>query len=132
MVNNTVYQFVGSNLGVEIFLNKRERQKKGEMKNWGFSVHFVLAFQGNSIHTLHLRFSQDITQWCNVYTKTDSWFQESYKEFGQLQTSSGKYKKLKLHGLVVSKECIPSAKTYTEDLSFNYWCENSPNSLCHF
>ena len=30
---------------------------------------------------------------------------------------------------------IPSAKTYTEDLSyitFNYLSENSPNSLCHF
>ena len=27
MVNNTVYHFVGSNLGVEIFLKKREHQK---------------------------------------------------------------------------------------------------------
>ena len=32
MVNNTVYQFVGSNLGVEIFLKKREHQKKGVLK----------------------------------------------------------------------------------------------------
>ena len=33
------------------------------------------------------------------------------------------------------KKYIPSAKTYTEDLSnitFNYLCENSPNFLCHF
>ena len=32
MVNNTVYQFVGSNLGIEIFLKKREHQKKGALK----------------------------------------------------------------------------------------------------
>ena len=33
------------------------------------------------------------------------------------------------------QKCIPSTKTYTEDLSnitFNYFCENSPNSLSHF
>ena len=32
MLNNTFYQFVRSNLGVEIFLKKRERQKKGALK----------------------------------------------------------------------------------------------------
>ena len=43
---------------------------------------------------------------------------------------------MKFNGLHLSKNYIPSAKTlYTEDLSnitFNYLCENSPNSLCHF
>ena len=47
-----------------------------------------------------------------------------------------KSKKLKFNGLHLSKKYIPSAKTlYTKDLSnitFNYLCENSPNSLCHF
>ena len=33
----------------------------------------------------------------------------------------------------LSKKYIPSAKTlYTEDLTFNYLCENSPNYLCHY
>ena len=32
MVNNTVYHFVGSNLGLEIFFKKREHQKKGALK----------------------------------------------------------------------------------------------------
>ena len=47
MVNNTVYHFVGSNLGVEIFLKKREHQKKGglRLEDWGTSVHFVLGFK---------------------------------------------------------------------------------------
>ena len=31
-VNNTVYHFIGSNLGVEIFLKRREHQKKGALK----------------------------------------------------------------------------------------------------
>ena len=115
---------------------KNIRKRCAEIEDWGFSVHFVFGFQGNSIYTLHLCFSWDITKWCKVYTKTDSWFQKSHKEFGQLQTTSGKSKKLKFDGLLLSKKYIPSAKTlYTEDLSnitFNYLCENSPNSLCHF
>ena len=80
----------------------------------------------------HLRFcfSKDITKWSKVYTKTDSWFQKSHEGFEQLQTSGGKFKKLKFDGLLLSKKYIPSAKTYTEDLSnitFNYLCENSSN-----
>ena len=34
--------------------------------NWGFSAHFGLRFQENSIYTLHLCFSYDITKWCKV------------------------------------------------------------------
>ena len=48
------------------------------------------------------------------------------------ETSSGKFKNLM--GFCVQKY-IPSAKTYTEDLSnitFNYLCVDSPNYLCHF
>ena len=30
-----------------------------------------------------------------MYTKTDTWFKKSNEELGQLQTSSGKFKKLK-------------------------------------
>ena len=47
MVNNTVYQFVGLYLGVEISLEKREHQKKDALK---------YVFQKNSIymHFLHL------------------------------------------------------------------------------
>ena len=95
----------------------------------------MLGFQESSIYNLHLCFSLDITKWCKVYTKADSWFQKSHEEFEQLQTSSGKSKKLKFDGLL-SKKYIPSAKRlYREDLSnitFNYLCENSPNYLCHF
>ena len=40
-----------------------------------------------------------------------------------------------LMGYFCPKKYIPSAKTYTEDLSnitFNYLCEDSPNDLSHF
>ena len=57
-------------------------------------------------------------------------------EFGKLQTRSGKSKKFKFDGLLLSKKYIPSAKAlHTEDLSnitFNYLSEKSPNSVCHF
>ena len=105
-----------------------------EIEDWGFSVYFVLGFQENPIYTLDICFSKDITNRCKVYTKTDSWFQKSYEEFGQLQTSSGKSIKMKLTGLLLSKNYIPSAKTlYTDDdLSNITLCENSPNYLCQF
>ena len=71
-----------------------------------------------------------------IYTKTDSWFQKPHGEFGQLQTISGKSKKLKFDGLLLSKKYISSAKSlYLEDLcniTFNCLCENPPNSLRHF
>ena len=67
---------------------------------------------------------------------TDYWFQKSYEEFGQLQKSSGKSKKLIFDRLLLSKKYIPLPKAlYTEDLSnitFNYLCLDSPNYLCHF
>ena len=43
--------------------------------------------------------------------------------------------KSKLNGLHLSKNYIPSLKTLFTNLSnitLNYLCENSPNSLCHF
>ena len=97
-----------------------------------------MGFQDNSIYPLHACFSSDIIKWREIYTKTDSWFQKSYEEFGQFQASSGKFKskKLKFHGLLLSKIYIHSAKILsTEDLSnitFNYLCENSPIDLFHF
>ena len=70
-----------------------------------------------------------------VQSLCKNWFQESHEEFGELQTSSEKSKKLKFDGQILSKKYIPAAKTYTEDLSnitFNYLCEDSPIDLCHF
>ena len=53
------------------------------------------------------------------YTKSDSWSQNLLEKFGQLQTSSGKSKKLKFDWLLLPKKYIPSAKTlHTRDLSY--------------
>ena len=68
------------------------------------------------------------------YKKGDSVFLKSHEKFEQLQTNSGKSKKLKF-GWLLSKTYIPSAKTFTEDLSniiFKYLCENSLNYLSNF
>ena len=46
MVNNTVYHFVGSNGGWDIF-EKKGTSEKGcvEIEDWGISVHFALLFK---------------------------------------------------------------------------------------
>ena len=49
-----------------------------------------------------------------MYTKTDSWFQKSHDSFGQLQTSSGKSKRLKFDGLLLSKNYIVETLFYLE------------------
>ena len=50
VVTSTVYQFLGSNLGLRRFEKKGTSEKRCiEIEHWGFSVHFVLGFQENSI-----------------------------------------------------------------------------------
>ena len=45
-------------MGLDIFENEGTSEKGGvEIEDWGFSVHFGLGFQENSIYTLHLCFS---------------------------------------------------------------------------
>ena len=52
-------------MGLDIFENEGTSEKGCiEIEDWGFSVHFGLGFQENSIYTLHSCFSQDITKWC--------------------------------------------------------------------
>ena len=48
----------------------------------------------------------------SLYKKTDSWFQKSHEEFGKLQTSSGKSKKLKFDGLLFPKNTFLQLKHY--------------------
>ena len=60
-------------------------------------------------------------------------FKNHMRNFGQLQTTNEKSKKQKLGGLLLTKKYIPSVKTlYTEDLTFNYLCEDIQNYLCHY
>ena len=59
MLNNTVCQFLGSNLGVEIFLKKKEHQKKGALYTlyWGFKkIPFTLY-----TYVLYKKFVQKLT-----------------------------------------------------------------------
>ena len=56
-------------MGLDIFTNEGTSEKGCvEIEDWGFSVHFGLGFQENPIYSLHLRFSEDITKWCKVYS----------------------------------------------------------------
>ena len=53
MVNNTVYQFFSSNLGVEIFFEKREQQKKGVCWNKRLRLLFTLCIRVSRKFYLH-------------------------------------------------------------------------------
>ena len=122
---------------VKIFL-KRGNIRKRVRLNRRLRLLCTLCIGASRKFNLHftLNVLAKILKWCKVYTKTDSLFQISHEKFGQLQTSNRKSKELKFDELLLSKKYIPSAKKlYTEDLSiitFNYLCENSPNSWCHF
>ena len=126
----------GFYLGVEVFLNKKEHQKKRALKlKTEASLYTLYKSFENSIYTLYSYFCKDIIKWCKVYTKTDTWFQKSHAEFQQPQTNSKKSKKLKFDGPLLSREYISSSKTYTDDssnITFNDLRENSSNSLCNF
>ena len=56
MVNNTAYHFVDSKPGGWDIFEKEGTSEKGcvEIEDWGFSLHFVLGFQENSIYTYFL------------------------------------------------------------------------------
>ena len=135
MVNNTVYQFVGSNLGLRYF-RKRENIRKKVCWNKTLRLLFTLCIRVSRKFYLLLCFKlryYTYTKWCKVFTKLNSWFRKSHEEFGERQRGSGKSKKLSFYALLLPKKYIPSARTlHTYDLSnitFNYLCENSPNYL---
>ena len=79
-----------------------------------------------------LRFQ--ISKWYKIYTETDSGFKNDMRKKDNFRQAGKSLKRCISMGYIWM-EYIPSTKTlYAEDLSnitFNY-CENSPNSLCHF
>ena len=114
MVNSRFYHFVDSNLEFEIFLKKREYQKRGALK-WKIEAsQYTLYWGFNKISfTLYTYVLAKILQdGAKFIQKLDSWFQKSHDEFGQLQTSSGKSKKWKFDGLLLPKKYILSAKSF--------------------
>ena len=96
MVNNTVYQFVGSNLGVENFSKRGNIKKRCAKKK---IEEYTLYFEDITLYTYVLK---KILQ-NGVYTKTDSWFQNSHEKFGEHQTSTGNSRNLKFDGPLLSK-----------------------------
>ena len=119
VVNNTIYQFVGSNL-----------------EDWGFFVHFVLGFQENCMYTIHLCFSWDITTRCKVYKKLTPGLKMYMKTLNNFRQAMESPKSWNSMSLLWSKKLIPSAKTlYTEDSSknvFNFLCKKFTKFLMSF
>ena len=92
----------------------------------------VLRFQDNSFH-LHFAFMF----WLRYYKMVPSLYQKPTPGLKNHMRNLDNYRQAvespKSWNFV--QNCIPSATTYTEDLSditFNFLHENSPNDLCHF
>ena len=80
-----------------------------EREDWGFSVHFGLRFQENSIYT-YTYVLAEILQNGEKFRYIKAGF-KNYRIFEQLKTSIGKPKKLTFDGLL-SKKYNPPAKTW--------------------
>ena len=107
VVNNTAYRFVGSNLQVEIFLQTEGTLEKGCAEKIEVSLHTLYWVFKKIPFTHYTCFLANILQnGAKFIKKTESWFQKSHEEFVQLQTSSGKSKKLKFNGLLLSKKFL--------------------------
>ena len=132
MVNNTVYHFVGSKLGVAIFLKKREHQKKDALKKKVEASLYTLywCFKkipfGLSTYVL----AKILQNGAKFIQKLTPGFKNGMRNLYNFRQAVESPKKLKFDGLFLSRKYTPSAKTYAEDLlniNFNYLYENSAN-----
>ena len=135
MVNNIVYQFVGSNLEVEILLKKREHQRVHWNKRLRFLCTLYWGFKKIPFTLYTYVLAKILQNGAKFLQKLTPGFQNQMRNlnnFRQAVESPRSWKKF--DGVLLSKKYIPSAKTlYAGDLTtFNYLCGNSPNFLCHF
>ena len=130
--------FVGSNLGIEIFLKKREHQRKDASKQRieapPYALHlnlknilckaclrfcFFLLTTGIlkalfSCIPLLLNLSDFPSYTSNSIKRTDSLFKKSHKEFVQLETRRVRSERLKFLGLLLSKNTFLQLKHYIQ------------------
>ena len=116
-------------MGLDIFENE-ETSKKGcvEIDDWGFSVHFGLGFQENSMYTLHYVLAKILQNGAKFkYSKTGF---KNYRNLNNFRQAVESPKSWNLMGFC-PKKYIPSAKVDLSNIAFNYLCVDSPNYLCH-
>ena len=121
-------------MGLDIFENEGTSEKECiEIEDWGFSVHFGLGFKKIPFtldtYVLVVKILQNGAKF--RYTKAGF---KNYRNLNNFRQAVESPKSWNLMGFC-PKKYIPSAKTYTVDLSnitFNYLCVDSPNYLCHF
>ena len=88
MVNNTVYQFVGSNLGVEIFLKKKEQQKKGAWKEKIEASLYTLYWGFKKISFILYRYYKHCVKSVQIRSFFWSIFSRIWNEYGDLRSKS--------------------------------------------
>ena len=122
-------------------IRKRVRWNRGLRNLWGFKKILCSVFLFFAKYRI-LKALFSFIFWLLNFSDLPSYGSNSRKRYALrlvsmfLGSISISGVKLKFDELLLSKNYIPSAKTlYTEDFSnitFNYLCENSPNSLWHF
>ena len=65
--------------------------------------------------------SHDTEEWCKVWRKTDSWFQEWYEKFGEFNVSSDKSENLHFNVLLLSIAYKVSAKKVQKNYLSWHW-----------
>ena len=123
MVNNTVYQFLGSKLGVEIFLKKREHKKR---VHWNRRLRLPCTLCIWVSRKSHLNFTLmfQLRYYKMVQSLYKNWLLVSNITWGIWTTWDQQWKVQKVEIYTLYKIYIPSAKTlYTEDIC---------NFSCHF
>ena len=128
---NTVNQFFGSNLWVQIFLKMREYQKKGALKQKIEASLYTLDWGFKKIpFTLYTYVSAKILQNGAKFRYAKTGF-KNYMNLNFTQAVESP-ESSKLMCFCPKKNNIPLAKIYTVDsstITFNYLCVESPNYL---
>ena len=115
LVNNTVYQFVFSNLGAEIFSKKIEHRCV-EIEEWGFSVHFYWGLKKIQF-TLYTYVSAKILQnGAKFIQKLTPGFKTHMRNFDNFRQSRESPKSWNMMGYFCLKDTFLQLKHY---LKFN-------------
>ena len=116
---NTVYHFVGSTLGVEIFLKKRERHKKDALKQKIEASLYTLYWGLEKIRfTLYTYVLAKILQNAAKFIqKLTPGFKNHMRNLDNFKARSGKSNKLKFNGLLLSKKYTLQLKYYIQRIS---------------
>ena len=108
-----VFHFVVSNLGAEIFLKKRQYQKRvHKMEDWGTSVHFVLGFQEIPFTLYTFVLAKILQNGVKFIQKLTPRFKNHMRNLGNFREAAGNQKSWNSMGYFCAKNTFFQLKHY--------------------